>query len=423
GYPEFLLTMDYRTDFPVRGLLVDKKYGHVLKMDRYKYVKKAYHGLRPLDLEERRKLYHSKRLRPETKRYHWVDTLYALSEVAVYAATIDAMEAQGKPVDYGKLFADVRECIDLSHQDGSILDVVLADMPQYIHRDERLPQTLHKLRSAGKRLFVLTNSRAAYTEKIMSYLLDGALPGYTHWKHYFDVVITASKKPRFFDRREPFVEILGDGSEVPAKALERGRVYAGGNLRDFEKIVGVPADRILYVGDHIFGDVLRAKKETAWRTAMILQEMDQEMEAYLRSAGDHNHLDSLTETRVAHYQELQAQQSHLKEITKKVDAYKLEGKRIPTDLDGDRVVTRKNVERLRTQVKILEEEINALEDRIDEAFHPFWGSLLKAGPEKSSFGNQVETYACLYTDRVSNFFEYSPHHYFRSPRDRMPHEF
>src|SRR5690606_9147882 len=50
GYPDFLLTMDYRTDFPVRGLLVDKKTGNVLKMDRYKYVKKAYHGMRPLEL-------------------------------------------------------------------------------------------------------------------------------------------------------------------------------------------------------------------------------------------------------------------------------------------------------------------------------------------------------------------------------------
>src|SRR5690606_16040795 len=83
GYPDFLLTMDYRTDFPVRGLLVDKKTGNVLKMDRYKYVKKAYHGMRPLELDERRRLYHAKRIRPATRRYHWVDTLYALSEVAV----------------------------------------------------------------------------------------------------------------------------------------------------------------------------------------------------------------------------------------------------------------------------------------------------------------------------------------------------
>ena len=61
-------------------------------------------------------------------------------------------------------------------------------------------------------------------------------------------------------------------------------------------------------------------------------------------------------------------------------------------------------------------------DRIDRRFHPYWGSLLKEAAEKSSFGDQVEEYACLYTSRVSNFLAYSPLQYFRSPRDLMPHE-
>lgn len=47
---------------------------------------------------------------------------------------------------------------------------------------------------------------------------------------------------------------------------------------------------------------------------------------------------------------------------------------------------------------------------------------MKEGTEMSSFGDQVETYACVYTSRVSNFLHYSPLQYFRSPRDLMPHE-
>ena len=89
GYPEDLLTMDFRTDFPIRGLLIDRKLGHVLKMDRYRYVKRAYHGLRELSSEERRKAYQARRLRSQSKRYHWVDTLYGLSEVAVFAAAVE----------------------------------------------------------------------------------------------------------------------------------------------------------------------------------------------------------------------------------------------------------------------------------------------------------------------------------------------
>ena len=59
---------------------------------------------------------------------------------------------------------------------------------------------------------------------------------------------------------------------------------------------------------------------------------------------------------------------------------------------------------------------------MDQRFHPYWGSLLKEANEQSSFGAQVEEYACLYTSRVSNFLAYSPQQYFRSPRDVMAHE-
>ena len=44
--------------------------------------------------------------------------------------------------------------------------------------------------------------------------------------------------------------------------LERGCVYEGGNLLDFEKFLSTTGDRILYVGDHIYGDILRSKKES-----------------------------------------------------------------------------------------------------------------------------------------------------------------
>ncbi|MGB5812629.1 MAG: 5'-nucleotidase domain-containing protein, partial [Polyangiales bacterium] len=61
-------------------------------------------------------------------------------------------------------------------------------------------------------------------------------------------------------------------------------------------------------------------------------------------------------------------------------------------------------------------------EELDHALHPFWGSSFKAGTEVSSFGNQVEQYACLYTSRATNLAQYSPMHYFQSPRHRMPHE-
>lgn len=422
GYPETLLTMPYRTDFPIRGLLVDRKLGNVLKMDRYKYVKKAYHGMRELSREERRQLYHTKRLRPGTKRYHWVDTLYALSEVSVYAAVVDELARDGVRVDYDQLFSDVRDCIDMAHRDGSILDAILSDLPRYVIRDPELGPTFHKLRSAGKRLFVLTNSHWAYTERMMSYLLDGQMPEYPSWRAYFDLIVTASGKPGFFTESRPFQEVLSDGTLRLAQILERGRVYAGGNIGELERHLGLAGDSILYVGDHIYGDVLRAKKESAWRTAMIIQDMSAELAALDRSTEAIERVDALEEMRDTLGHELRARQYGLKEVQRQLDQAAEAGQSLPTELEVARVRHRRAIDRLRTRLKTVERELEEIADEIDVAFHPFWGSLFKAGPEVSSFGDQVEVYACLYTDRVSNFLAYSPMHYFRSPRDRMPHE-
>lgn len=422
GYPESLLSMPYRTDYPIRGLLVDRKLGNVLKMDRYRYVKKAYHGMRELTREERRQLYHTRRLRPGTKRYHWVDTLYALSEVSVYAAVVDELERQGERIDYDELFSDVRRCIDMAHRDGSILDAILSDLPTYVVRDPDLGPTFHKLRSAGKRLFLLTNSHWAYTDRMMRYLLDGQMSEYGSWRAYFDLIVTSAGKPGFFAESRPFEEVLPDGTRRPAKGLERGKVYAGGNILEFERELGVTGDRILYVGDHIYGDVLRAKKESAWRTAMVIQDMAAELAALDRSTEALERADALDEMREALVHELRARQLGLREVQRALEEKAEAGAPVPTGLEVARVRHRKAIDRLRARIKATEREMEELEKQIDLAFHPFWGSLFKAGQEVSSFGDQVEVYACLYTDRVSNFLGYSPMHYFRSPRDRMPHE-
>src|SRR5690606_19889519 len=57
GYPESIREATIPIDFPIRGLLVDKKLGHILKMDRFKVVQKAYHGLTPLDRDALRTTY------------------------------------------------------------------------------------------------------------------------------------------------------------------------------------------------------------------------------------------------------------------------------------------------------------------------------------------------------------------------------
>jgi hypothetical protein len=83
---------------------------------------------------------------------------------------------------------------------------------------------------------------------------------------------------------------------------------------------------------------------------------------------------------------------------------------------------KRSIDRVRGRLRFVDGEQRTIERRIDQRFHAYWGSLLKEENEESSFGAQVEEYACLYTSRVSNFHLYSPAQYFRGPRDEMAHE-
>jgi 5'-nucleotidase len=101
---------------------------------------------------------------------------------------------------------------------------------------------------------------------MMTYLLGGAMPEYPSFRHFFDVIVVAAAKPGFFQERRPLLVRAPRRTSCapPGLPLERGdRIYEGGNLHDLERLLGVTGDRILYVGDHIYGDILRSKKESA----------------------------------------------------------------------------------------------------------------------------------------------------------------
>jgi HAD superfamily 5'-nucleotidase-like hydrolase len=424
GYSEELRGLDYDPSFAMRGLVVDRRYGNIFKADRYGHVGRVYHGKQHLAKEERHRLYRLERIRLSSPRYAWLDTLFALPEAVMYATMIEHLEKQGT-VRYGKLWQDIRECIDEAHRDESMKQVIKSHLNDYIVRDRDLAPTLHKFRSSGKRLFLLTNSAWDYTEAVMTHLLDGALPAYPSWRNYFDIIVVAGQKPAFFTERNPFLELDAQGqpkTQAPT-TLSRGRIYQGGNIHEFEALAGVPGDRVLYIGDHIYGDMLRAKKSSVWRTAMILQELEQELEQVERTKRDQERVDQLERQCVRLDSEISYQQLLLKSLQKLVDEGSAEPRSYaqPT-VEAARREARRRLDELRGAYKAASEEMERLDEEVDRAFNRYWGAIFREGTENSRFGEQVEDYACVYTSRVSNFLAYSPLRYFRSPRDHMPHE-
>ena len=410
GYPKTLLHMPYRTHFPIRGLLVDTRLGNILKTDRYRYVKKAFHGTRAVSSAERKQLYQGKRVRPGS-HYHSIDTLYALSEVTVFAAAVDTLDQGEGGLDYERLFQDVRASIDEAHRDGTIKGEIVKDLDRYLVRDPELPATLHKLRSAGKKLFLLTNSELLYTETVMRYLLEPGLEEYRGWRSYFELIVTDARKPAFFTEQGPLQE------HAVGVAL-----YHGGCLNDLENRLNVRGDHVLYIGDHIFGDVLRAKKESAWRTLMIIQEMTEELDAMERYGDELARLHKLGQRRESLYDGLRDRQALAKSVIRRLEQDAALAAEDRVELEAARQRLKRGIERVRGQLRAIDAEHAQLEQQLEHAYHPFWGSPFKAESELSSFGEQVERYACLYTDRVTNLVGYSPSHFFRGPRHRMAHE-
>ncbi|TMA19209.1 MAG: HAD family hydrolase, partial [Deltaproteobacteria bacterium] len=281
GYPADLVCLRYDHEFVIRGLVVDKAFGNIFKMDRHNHVGRCYHGRRELKLDERRALYQTnEKIRLSLPRFAWIDTLFSLPEACLYAEIIEALEARGIDIDYHKLYDDTRDTIDEVHRDGSLKTELKKDLGKYIEPDPELASALHKLRSGGKRLFVLTNSLWDYTDPVMSYLLDGRLAEYASWRNYFDYVIVGAQKPAFFAEHKPFTELRPDGTvaSTNVESFERGRIYEGGNLFDFERLTGYGGENVLYVGDHIYGDIIRNRKASQWRTCFVVQELEKEIE-------------------------------------------------------------------------------------------------------------------------------------------------
>lgn len=397
GYGPEIVAAKYQPGFAIRGLAVDKAHGNVFKMDAHRFVGRVWHGADLLEKELRREIYTNRMISPADPSIIMVDTLFALPEISLYCQLVayyETLPEADRPT-WERLWNDLRAAMDSLHRDGTLKARILASIPTYIQQDPGLAETLHRFRSSGKKLFIVTNSEPHYTEAVMAYLLDGAHPAYPSWRDFFEVVVTSAMKPMFFSSEDPLREVLEDGtvSEAPVTQLRRGTLYLGGNAAQLSQLAGFQGDDVLYVGDHIYGDILRSKRTTSWRTAMIVPEMERELSQILDHSDALEELEELEETRF--------------------------------QLDLDRAAAARTAQRaqeLKEVVRGINQQIAHLEGHIADGFNQAWGPLFRDRAELSAFGAQVEDYACVYTARVSNFRFYSPFWYFRSPRDRMAHE-
>ncbi|KAL4566362.1 hypothetical protein LXL04_030476 [Taraxacum kok-saghyz] len=444
GYPNELLDWSFDWTYMVRGLVLDKKRGNILKMDRHKYVKVAYHGFRLLSKDEKVATYGNTLLRDafDEPDYALIDTLFSLAEAYLFAQLVDFKDNNPGKIseekDYFRMYRDVRAAVDLCHRDGTLKQMVANDPKRYINEDVSLVPMLQMLRNSGFAVFLVTNSLWDYTNVVMNFLcgpekVNGSSLLTLDWLKHFDVVITGSAKPKFFhdenraslfavdtdsgmlintDNGSPMAQVGAASSvEVPDQQIpdKSYKVFQGGNVGHLHKLLSVESSsQVLYVGDHIYGDILRSKKVLGWRTMLVVPELEKEVKIlwYLRDT--RKQLILLRSER----DQIEDQIHHLK--------WSLESECIDAQ----------EMEKMSSKLELLEAQCERVrvthqdaQKVFHEKFHKVWGQLMKTGYQNSRFAHQVERFACLYTSQVGNLGMYSPAKYYRPSEDFMPHEF
>lgn len=420
GFPKKILELKYNPNFLIRGLVVDTKTGNILKANQYGYVSEAFHGQERLKRLTRKQTYSNVTVSLQEKRYESVDTLFALPEITLYAQIVDCLEKTEKKtnLDFAKLYKDIRETVDLTHQDGSIKEQVIQNLDKYFIFDPKLTFTLEKFRKAGKKLFILTNSEWFYTDAVMKHLLQNKKEKFAHWTDYFDLIFCYSKKPKFFTNGADLEKI-----KIENEQIKSNKIFKGGNAEELERLIKHKGDEILYFGDHTYGDIMRSKRDLGWRTSMIIYELEHEISVSRKIEDKQREMLVIRELHNKLVEEANQLNKKINQLSsvKENDYRKMEEEDL-IEIDrriGELLNTFRNKEEGVTQTLL---KIRILERETESVYNLNWGLLFKCGNFNSRFGDQVKGFACIYTSRVSNLLAYENGKYFRSPMELMPHE-
>lgn len=435
GYPKELLDVKYDHDFFIRGLVVDKERGNILKLDRHKYVKSAYHAFTPLTKAQRTAIYTEDTeigsrtgfLEPQ---YALLDTLFSLPDAYLFSAVVDYKDKHPGTIkqDYSSIYRDVRRSVDMCHRDGSIKDIVSREPENYIQTDPAMFDMLGNIRASGRKVFLLTNSLWDYTNTVMSFMYRdaglGTCPDGSDWTDEFDLIISGSCKPAFIvDRSRPIYRcdtktgVLSNTDsphdETTSEYLAReGKSFQGGNYTHLHDMLDIAhGSQVLYVGDHIYSDVVRSKRTLGWRTMLIVPELEHEVQM-LRDPEC-----------VALNQRIWEKRAKRDELDEWIDRLESSLVKERNDLpEKKRAELEKECGKARAEMEEMRADIIGETDKLHTKFHPVWGQMLKCGPQNSRFAEQVENYACLYTSKVTNLSLVSPEFYWRAMPDLMPHD-
>ncbi|MCB0419664.1 MAG: HAD-IG family 5'-nucleotidase [Bdellovibrionales bacterium] len=405
GYPQDILSLPFDFDRAIRGLVIDKPKGNILKLSRHSSIRVSYHGLQRIEYKAQKRDYRGTVIDLSDPQYDPVDTSFSIAFATIYGQLVDLKDRSQLDLypDYESMANDIGAAMDCAHRDGSLKDVVCENLDSYIIKDPELVEGIERFIKHGKKIFIVTNSDYKYSKVLLDYAITPFLKDHKCWSDVFELTITSAQKPRFFYDNLRFLKVNPENATLTNMEgpLEKG-IYQGGCASIFTTDLKLDADEILYIGDHIYGDIVRLKKDCSWRTALVIEELQDEVDKANKARKIEEKINELMKLKLPI--ETQIDQLICDKIEQGITQHE------------------KQIDDLIAKVGELDLQIGSHIREMNKAFNSYWGEILRVGIEESFLAYQMERFACIYMARLSDFFTQSPRSYFRSSKRFMPHE-
>lgn len=406
-YPKEILDLKFQYDLVIQGLVIDRSRGNLLKLSRFGKVKSSKHGTKTIDYREQRKIYGNLNIDLAEPNFQSLDTHFSISNGVLYSQLVE-LKSQGLDLpEFGQIAIDIKAMLDLIHSDGSLKLEIRRNPEKYVIKDPDVVKLLENIKDSGKKLMVITNSEFPYSKFLMNYAINPFLKNHEDWTKLFDIVITLSRKPSFFEKKTNFLAI-DPGTGLMTNWFEpvTSGIYQGGFATTLQNDLGLDGEEILYFGDHIYGDVVSLKKTCNWRTALVFEPLSEEIAGLKRGQVEQKQIDKLMNQK----EELERQVNSLKKAKEKKPDESSKNK-LQSELDS-----------IYSNIDDINNQISDLINKYNSHFNPNWGQMMRAGAEESNFADQIEKYACIYMTKITDLLDHSTKSYFRPHRRTLPHE-
>ncbi|KYM90979.1 5'-nucleotidase domain-containing protein 3 [Atta colombica] len=394
-YPEGIANLEYRENFAVRGLHYDIEKGLLLKLDSFLQIQlgAVYRGLHPVPDEEVLRIYKNRIIpiayveAPHKHSYRskmvQLADLFSVPEICLLCNVTEYFLQNH--IDYHPeiLFRDVKNSVQSCHP--IMHRLVVENVSEYLEQNKDLRRFFDRLRNAGKKTFLVTNSPFHFVNNGMQFLVG------ENWKNYFDVVIVQARKPKFFTEETRPLRIYDEVKQTQlwdrVTKLNKGIIYLEGTVKQLQDMTGWRGHQVLYFGDHPYSDLADVTLEHGWRTGAIIKELTHEIETLNDPKFKEN-------------------ANWLQMLTGLIEEHQdYEGPKVQNELD----------EWMR--------ERDQLRNEIKSVFNEQFGSVFRTYHNPTYFSRRLFRFADIYMSSITNLLEYSTSHTFYPRRGVMPHEY